>query len=126
MSEIEIEKVTDRTKKVFQYMEMGLSTKEAYQLVKPGKDITRQHEHRLQKMFEKYSLSSPKFAKLANKAIEDTLAMREISGQKPTVSNRLAAASMVLDRIDPIINKNMNVNVNMDVSPVDLTKYRQE
>jgi hypothetical protein len=125
MSNIDIDNITDKTKEVLEYMSMGLPAKKAYQLAKPGKEITRQHEHRIQKMFEKWAVNSPKLQKLAHLAIKDTLEMKEIEGIKPTVTNRLTAVQMVLDRTEPVIKINHNLNANIEISPVDLSKYRQ-
>ena len=41
----------------------------------------------------------------------------------PTTTNRLAAAQMVMDRVDPVIRQNMNLNLNATVDPVDLSTY---
>ena len=41
----------------------------------------------------------------------------------PSHTNRMAAAAAVMDRIDPIVKQNLNLNVNADVSPVDLSEY---
>lgn len=41
----------------------------------------------------------------------------------PTTTNRLAAAAMVMDRADPVVRQNMNLNINATVDPVDLSSY---
>ena len=35
----------------------------------------------------------------------------------------MAAAAAVMDRIDPIVKQNLNMNLNAEVSPVDLSNY---
>jgi hypothetical protein len=42
----------------------------------------------------------------------------------PSHTNRIAAAAMVADRTEPIVRQNVNVNLNADVAPVDLERYR--
>lgn len=44
----------------------------------------------------------------------------------PSHTNRMAAAAAVMDRIDPIVKQNVNLNLNTDVSPVDLTHYLEK
>ena len=39
----------------------------------------------------------------------------------PTWTNKIAAASMIYDRVEPVVHQNLNVNAT--ISPVDLSKY---
>ena len=118
----------------------GVEPKEAYMLVN-GKVPTPATATRVKQMVEKYSLQRPVMQKLANQAIKDTLEGKEArydavkvfsNGAKvpyqeviaPSYTNKLAAAAMIYDRIDPLVRRSENLNVNVDCSPVDLAKYR--
>lgn len=96
---------------------------------------------RFREKVSKYSLSRPALQKLASKAVQDTLQGKVVeidavkilaNGQKvpytekivPSYTNKLAAAAMVADRTEPIVRQNMNMNVNVDIAPVDLSRYR--
>jgi hypothetical protein len=92
----------------------------------PNKDTVTD----LKRKSEKWLLSSPDLQKLAHHAVRDTLKMKPIKvkvspyGDEdmfiyPQVSNRLAAAAMVVDRTEPIkqdrgpqsVTNNIQVNV---------------
>jgi len=95
---------------------------------------------RFRKKVSKLLVAQPKRVRSAMQALDDTLRMvpitydasRPVAGVgkvdytetiMPSITNRLAAAAMVLDRADPIIKHNVNLNVNTDISPVDLSEY---
>lgn len=42
----------------------------------------------------------------------------------PSVGNRLEAAKIVIDRSDPATKVNQNLNVNVDIDPVDMDSFR--
>lgn len=44
----------------------------------------------------------------------------------PSHGNRLEASKMYYDRADPAVSINHNLNVNVDISPVDMSKYRNK
>ena len=72
----------------------------------------------------KYSLSSDKMQSKAHKAIDKLMQGKPFGTiDKVKDSTALAAASMVYDRTDPVIKKNMNMNINATVDPVDLSAY---
>lgn len=117
----------------------GVEPKEAYMLTH-GKAPSKDAIARLKQKCDKYSLQRPALQKLATNAVKDTLQGKEVrydavkilaNGQKvpyqevvvPSYTNKLAAAAMVHDRVDPVVRQNMNLNVNAEISPVDLTKY---
>lgn len=111
----------------------GLSVKDAAETI--GYNVT--HAHVLNKKLEKHSLKTPELAKLAKKAVTETLRMEAIQRQsvlrsgevvtyeeKPSVSNRLDAARLVLERTEPAIRKAETVNLNGTLAvPVDLSRY---
>jgi hypothetical protein len=90
----------------------------------------------------KLSLTHPKMVKSAARVIKDVLDLKPIeiertsvtkSGQVveytdniyPTHTNALTAAAMVYDRVEPAIKQTANLNINCDISPVDLEAYRR-
>lgn len=85
---------------------------------------------------KKKTLCKPAVVKKAHKAVLDTLEMKPIKRTKkvkgviveeeilPTHTNRLQAAQLVLDRVEPVVQRHENVNVNLDFSPIDLSQYR--
>ena len=116
------------TKEVFNMMDKGLTAEEATKLVKNKDKLSSSAKTKIKKSYDRYSLTKPKLVRLANKAIEDTLAMTEhVSSDGnisiPSFTNRLTAAAMVKDRSEPVVRQNMNVNVNADIDPVDLSAY---
>ena len=135
------EKYASKTIKALNLMDQGIDPKTALQITNFKPIISPNAVTNLKKKYEKWSLKSPKTVKLAHRAVLDCLAgeTSEIKSQKidrngqvveitetiaPTVTNKLAAAAMVYDRYEPVVRQNLNVNVNQDVHPVDLSRYQ--
>jgi hypothetical protein len=114
--------MTHRTQQILKLVSMGMSIEEAYEICEPNKPLKSYTKRRLKKQLQDYTLKTTKFVKLAHKAIEDTLKMKEINGSAPTVTNRLVAANMVLERCEPVI-KEQKTEVSITWLPVDLSKY---
>jgi hypothetical protein len=74
----------------------------------------------------KYKLSNKKMVVSASNAIKNCLDGTPW-GSITTIkdSTALQAASMVMDRFDPKINQNLNVNVTK-ILPIDLSKYAND
>jgi hypothetical protein len=105
----------------------GVDPKAALTLTK-GKIPADATLSRFKSKLEKYSLTRPAMVKLAHNAIRETLQMKPVTLQDgkeliPSHTNRLAAAQMIADRIEPIIRVNQNMNINVDLDPVDMSKY---
>ena len=114
--------------KVFEMMDMGLSAEDATKLVKNKDKLSPNAKTKINKKYEKHSLAKPAMVKLAHNAIQDTLKMAEVVDSTGNVSipshtNRLAAANMVMDRAQPVVRQNLNLNIKADIDPVDLTNY---
>jgi len=115
-----------------------LHAKDAYKLVKGRDDISIVSQSRLRAKYKQWSLTSPQMQKLAHHAIKDTLKLKPLQISKgkdadgkeiieeiyPSHTNRIAAAAMVADRVEPVVRQNLNVNANIDISPVNLDNYR--
>lgn len=73
----------------------------------------------------KLSLTNGKMVKSASKVIKNILdgntwgSVKEIKD-----STTLQAAQMVYDRFEPKVTRNENLNVNVDLNPIDLTSFR--
>lgn len=119
----------------------GVEPKEAMVLTGCTKTVNPQSVSAFKGKVEKYSLQRPIMQKLAHQALRDTLEGKEsrydavkvfsngasVPYQEviaPSYTNKLAAAAMVYDRVDPMIRRSENLSINVDCSPVDLEKYR--
>lgn len=108
-----------KTLQAFQYVDSGLSPKEALQLTNFKENISREAVCKFREKYRKYSLTKPKMVKSAYDQIHRILAAepREVTQEKltkdgeiieitekivPTDSNILAAAGMVYDRYEPV------------------------
>ena len=116
------------TERIMKLMDKDVSIEDAVKLVKGKDNIHPNTKTDIKKKHDRYSLTKPKMVKLASKAIEDTLAMQGITDSEGNVSmpshtNRLAAANMVMDRAQPVVRQNLNLNIKADIDPVDLTNY---
>jgi hypothetical protein len=99
--------------------------------------------YKLKAKVRKYSLQAPDVSKLAHNQIKrilkgipreedhrtvtkDGQVIEYTDKVYATDTNMLAAVSMVYDRIEPVIRQNVNLNANIDISPVDLSVYRND
>ena len=116
--------------KLFSYMDKGLSAEEAYLIANPGKTPTKRLMQIYRKEYNTIQLTNPIIVEAAQNVVADILdgVPLECNGEyiPPTHSNRLQAAQMVLDRAEPIIKLNQNLNINADVNIVDLSKYLRQ
>ena len=102
---------------------------------------TQSYMPMLKRKLDKTSLVSAKAKRLAKKAVIETLEMKAVTEvkldnkgnevtveNKPSHSNRLTAAAMVLDRSEPVIQRhqNENVNVNLDGTLLDYSSFRRK
>lgn len=119
---------TVRKNKVLEYMNKGLTAREAYQLVfadEPTKRRLQQYtkEHRA------LTLTNPVLVQKAHDVISETLEGKVLvqDGVQivPTYSNRLQAAAMVLDRAEPIIKINQNLITQRKLVGILKTCHRQ-
>lgn len=110
----------------------GCEPKAAYFLA-TGRIPSQRSEYRLQEKVAKWSLQTPQMQKLATNAVKETLQMKPLKAKDkegndvvisyPSHTNRIAAAAMVQDRVDPAVRRQENMNINVDLHPVDLDKY---
>jgi hypothetical protein len=118
-----------KTIEAFNLVDAGMSPKQALQATNFKKDISPAGIANFKKKYKKHSLTHPKLIKLAHHAVTDCLTDqpiisthkdrqgREITEETPpTWSNKLAAASMVYDRFEPVKQPNgsdggMTVNI---------------
>lgn len=120
----------------------NLEPKEAYSLVN-GRAPGKQTLTALNQKVQEYSLQTDEMQRLAARAVKNTLKGKPIECERtivdrktgqvidytekqyPSHTNMLAAASMVQDRVDPIVRQNVNLNGNLaDFLPFELDKYK--
>jgi hypothetical protein len=122
-------KCAGKTKTIMALMEKGMDARTALIVGTGNIDPHRNTVTQVKKKYEKWSLARPAMVKLAHQAVQETLAMKPIitsDGKEihPSHTNRLAAAAMVADRAEPVVRQNVNLNLNAEISPVDLDRYR--
>ena len=118
-----------KTIEAFKLVEAGLTPEEALKAVNYTSKISGQSVCNFKNKLKKYSLTHPKLLKLAHNAVKDCLTDQPIiskrtdkQGQEiieetaPTWANKIAAASMVYDRVEPtrqspeIVNQSLTIN----------------
>ena len=100
--------------------ENGLKTEEAAKAL----DYKTSSAYQINAKLKKYSLTHKKMVKSASKVVQNILDGKAWGSiDKIKDNSALMAAQMVYDRIEPIVRQSMNLNVNADISPVDLSKY---
>jgi len=101
----------------------GVDPKDAY-LIATGKDSCHPETiRRLEKTVEKWSLKHPDSLRSASKTIQSFAKGHDVNGVKPKDSTVLAAAQRIVDATDPVVKRSENLNVNVEMHPVDLEKY---
>ena len=109
----------------------GMEPKEALIMATGNTSPTSKTVLEFKEKVRNYVLSQPSMVKLAHKAVKDVLGMKPIvmgDGKEiiPSHTNRLAAASMVYDRVEPVIRQNMTLNVNAnlrDLCPAEVADF---
>ena len=115
------------TEQIVKMVNSGIDIEEAYRLVKPGKKLNPAIKRDMLAKAASYSLVDPKRVKKAAKTLDKILNGEWLDKEqtiKPNASTIIKAVEMIKDREEPIVNINHNLNVSIDVSPVDLSKYR--
>ena len=119
-------------------VEHNLPVREAYTIVN-GQPPARATAAVLAAKAREYSLRAPEIQQLAHQVVKNVLRAKPIKATRttvnkatglseeyteriyPTHTNQLAAASMVMDRVDPVVRQNLNLNANLaDVLPFSL------
>lgn len=110
-------KLTPKQEGLILLQEQGISIPDAAKMVGIHKD----YAYHINK---KLSLTSKKMVLLAHKATKNLLQGKGVGTcDKVKDSTILDAAKMVYDRVEPAVKQSMNLNINSDISPVDLSKY---
>ena len=103
--------------------EGGLSILEAGKALEYKGNTPYAIEHKIKKA----SLVTPELFDIAVKGIKTLAQGKKLGRCAPTPpSVALAACKEIADRADPKITKSQNLNVNVDLSPVDLSMYANE
>lgn len=102
--------------------ENGLKTEEAAKAL----DYKTSSAYQLNTKLNKYTLKSNKMQKLASNVIKNCMAGKTWGTiDKIKDSTAMMAAQMVYDRVEPAIKQTANLNVNVDITPFDLSKYQK-
>lgn len=101
----------------------GVECKDALILATNGQIPNDWQIRATKKKYQRYQLNHPSMDRLARDAIKSVLKDGEIHGEKASAPTVMAAAAMVKDRTEPIIRQAVNLNINSEVSPVDLGKW---
>ncbi len=103
--------------------EHGLPVKEAYMIASGGNMPSPATVSRLKEKVERWSLRHPAALKVASKTIRSFAKGEDVNGIAPKDSTVLAAAQRIIDASEPVVKMQQNLNVNVDIHPVDLDKY---
>ena len=115
------------TEQIIELVNSGIDIEKAYKLVKPHRELTAQVKRNMLEKAAKYSLSNPKRVKTATIALDKILKGEYLDKDKtikPNSSTIIKAIEMIKDREEPKITINQNLNVSLDLSPINLDKYR--
>ena len=108
-------------------MEQGLTAEQARKLVKPEQNVTAQANWKLEQMFKEFSLTHPDRVQKAASVYDKALSGKPLypKGEKPSNSQVLQVAKEILDRQYPKVSVSQNLNINSNLAPIDLEKYRR-
>jgi len=116
-----------KTLELFALLDKGYEPEHAFKLVYGKLPAYRTQKHHLQE-YRKHVADRPEIVEAAHQALEDALKMKPIKRKgeviMPNYNTRMQAIKMVLDRVDPVVNINHNLNVTKHLAPVDLEKYK--
>lgn len=118
--------VTRKTKEAITLvLDKGMSEKAALMVATGNPNPSYEAISKFREKVAAWSLKHPKNLKLASNTLVKFAAGEDVNGIKPKASDVKAAAERIVDASDPIIKRTENLNVNIDFSPVDLSKYRR-
>ena len=130
--------VLPKTTAALQLMDAGIGAREALQITNLKKNISASTVCKLKNKYIKHSLTQPVVVKSAYSQVRrilqsepreaikyrmdgETKVAESIQEILPSDTNILAAASMVYDRYEPVVQQ--SVHVDMIIHPVDLSEY---
>lgn len=106
--------------------EHGLEPKNALMLVTGNPKPHRNTVTKFAEKCAKWSIERPAVQKIAHNTLAAFAAGKEVNGVIPKASDVKAAAERIIDQVTPIVRRTENLNVNVDICPVDLSKYRKD
>ena len=121
-------KYTKGTLEMFDLIDKGLSVSDARTLVKPDKTVGRDADYKLMQKFKQWSLTNPKRVQKASKVYDNALNGKPLTkntDEIPSNHQILAVAKDILDRQEPKTTRNESVSISVDLTPVDLERYRR-
>lgn len=117
------EKATDKQMAYGLLRKNGLPVKKAAELI----GYNPKYAYQIDKKVGKYDLTDSKLVSQAHKVVKNIM-KGKAWGDIETIkdSTALAAAESILDRHQPKVKQSLNLNINADISPIDLSKYRMQ
>lgn len=120
--------ISDNTARILQLHSKGIALEDAHRLITGKERLPDSTKTNLKKKSEKWLLNSPQMQKLAHNAVKETLQMKPIETEKgpiyPRVSDRLAAASMVTDRVEPVKGQQGQGTINLFIDKVQVNQFQ--
>ena len=124
----DLSKLTEKEAAYTLLRQNGMNNADASQAleIKPASGYSLSHRinKKVGTRVRSLGLSDSKYVKVAHRAIHK-LARGKKVGDMETITGPvvLGAVNTILDRAEPVIRKQVNLNIKADVSPVDLDKY---
>ena len=82
--------------------------------------------HQFKAKCKKWGIERPAAQKIAHTALIQFAAGRPVNGIEPKSIDVRAAAERIIDQTTPVMRRTEALNINMDISPVDLSRYLRE
>lgn len=118
--------VQPKTLEIYDLLDKGLTVEQAHAVVKPGRNLSRSGMNNIKSKWLQYSLTQPRNVQRASKVYDNALLGKPLtknSEGKPTDTIVMQVAKEVMDRQHPKVTINQNLNVNIDLAPIDLDSY---
>lgn len=133
-------KMYKKTETALKMMAIGETARAALETVNDKKNVSRGAVYDLKQKYKKWSLTQPNVVKLAHSQVKRILKAepRQVTRYKmeqgrpvvdsvqevaPSDTNILAAAVMVFDRYEPVVQHSIQAKIDILAHPVDLSLY---
>ena len=85
---------------------------------------SRSTGQRMEKKVKQLTLAAPSSVNTAIRSLKKIAAGKAVNGVEPNAQTIVAACKEFTDRAEPKVTMNQNLNLNVSISPVDLSKYK--
>lgn len=104
-------------------VEHGIEPLKALMIVNKKDTISRGSVHNLNKHVAKWSIERPAAQKIAHSTLLKFASGNSVNGIEPKAVDVRACAERIVDQSTPVTRRTESVNINVDVCPVDLSRY---